>query len=122
MTAKFNPEQKFAEQFRSGGELPSGPVSPWPQDREILPREHFTGHVKASAGDMAKGLLRTAALAAANGRVTAEVREERLKTCIECPHFIEGKARCSLCGCFMKAKTWVKADPNQLCPAKKWDR
>lgn len=120
--AKLDREARFAEQFRSGGELPSGPVSPWPKDREIMAREYFDDKVQASVGDMAKGFLRNATMAAVGGKVSKEIKDERYEICLGCPHFISGKARCKLCGCYMKAKTWINADPDELCPAKKWHR
>lgn len=78
--------------------------------------------VNASTGKMAKGLLKTAGQAFRHGKVSAEIREERYDTCKSCPFFIEDSKRCSDCGCFMEAKTWVGGDPNMLCPQKKWRR
>jgi len=117
-----------------GDVLPSGPVCPWPQPQvtEILetmraPKVlnakvvHDTA-VKASISDMAKGLFKNAGYAIKNGRVNSEIREERYAVCKACPHFIEDSKRCSECGCFMEAKTWVGADPNVLCPKQKWSR
>jgi hypothetical protein len=121
------------EDLRSGGVLPSGPVSAWPQsrnapgpemkkawhDRDIA--KHDT-QVKAGLGDMAKGLVKVAAQAVSHGRVSEEIREERMETCRQCPHFIEDSKRCSECGCFMEAKSWVGGDPKGLCPKAKWVR
>jgi len=109
---------KFAEQFRSAGVLPTGPVSPWPRGRRI---ESAT-EVKASVGDMFKGAIQNAGRMAKGGQVSQEIREERFDTCKACPAFIKKSQRCSECGCFMKAKTWINADPKKLCPLKKWDR
>ena len=121
-------EEIYAEQFRSGGELPIGPISPWPQGRAIrtldelhLRRGNATV-VEASVGTMAKGLVKTIAAAAQNGKVSSEIRKERFATCLACPHFVQDSSRCSLCGCYMKAKTWVDGPPQALCPAKKWSR
>ena len=82
-------------------------------------RKHAT-EVKASAGEMAKGFLKTAGQAMRHGKVSAEIREERYDTCKACPAFIEKTKRCSECGCFMEAKSWVAGDPDMLCPLKKW--
>jgi len=78
--------------------------------------------VKASAKKMAGGLLRTAGQALRHGKVSAEIREERYDTCKACPAFIKDSKRCSECGCFMEAKTWVGGDPDALCPKQKWSR
>lgn len=118
------------EQFRSAGELPTGPISPWPQGREIKSIDSFEGRgdkrnlnkVKPNAFEQLKGLGRTAAMAARHGKVDDSIRNQRLETCFNCEHFIPNSSRCSLCGCYMKAKTWVDGDPKRLCPAKKWDR
>ena len=128
MSARTN--ELYMEQFRSGGELPTGPISPWPQGREIQSIEAFEGKndkrnlnkVKASAFQQLKGLGMTAAQAARKGAVDPAIRNQRLETCFSCPDFIPDSQRCSLCGCYMKAKSWVAGDPKKLCPAKKWDR
>ena len=118
-------------QFKSAGVLPSGPISPWPQGREIRTLESFqqssggvrhATDVKATLGQMTKGLASTASMALRHGNVDPAIRTERWETCQKCPEFIKDSKRCSLCGCFMKAKTWVNGDPRLLCPAKKWLR
>lgn len=124
------PNELYMEQFRSAGELPTGPISPWPQGREIQSIEAFEGKndkrnlnkVKPTAFQQLKGLGRTAAQAARKGAVDPEIRNQRLETCFKCPDFIPDSQRCRLCGCYMKAKSWVAGDPTKLCPAKKWDR
>ena len=118
------------EELKSAGVYPSGPVSAWPQARhtDLLMAGHRSRKeakatkVNASAGKMAGGLLRTAGQALRHGKVSAEIREERYDTCKSCPFFVEDSKRCSDCGCFMEAKTWVGGDPNMLCPQKKWSR
>lgn len=126
------------EELKSAGVLPSGPVSAWPRDRNeriqavmassmrsnptASPMESRATKVRASAGRMARGLLKTAGQAVMHGKVSAEIREERYNTCKACPFFVEDSKRCSDCGCFMEAKTWVGGDPNLLCPQKKWSR
>ena len=78
--------------------------------------------VKASLGQMAKGFAQTAISAAKNGGVSKEIREERIKTCEGCPFFNSKQRRCTECGCFMDAKTWVKAPKAELCPKDRWLR
>jgi hypothetical protein len=118
------------EELKSAGVYPTGPVSAWPEERNIalhkktkinLPKKHKT-KVEATPGQMAKGLLKTAGQAIRNGSVSAEIRNERYETCKACPQFIEDSKRCASCGCFMEGKTWVNGDPNLLCPLKKWNR
>ena len=120
------------EELKSAGTYPTGPCSAWPQERNdsLMARINTEGEarfrretkVKASAGKMARGLLRTAGQAMRHGKVSEEIREERYNTCKNCPFFVEESKRCSDCGCFMEAKTWVGGDPNTLCPQKKWSR
>lgn len=116
------------EELKSAGAYPTGPVSAWPQERnESLMRAagKATTHakkVKASPSRMAKGLATAAGSMIRHGKVSSEVREERYNTCKACPAFIEGSKRCSECGCFMEAKTWVGGDAKVLCPLKKWER
>ena len=119
------------EDFRSAGELPSGPVSAWPKDRnDQLTREanayrnmgkHDT-NVMVGAGRMARNLAKATKQAIVHGKVSEEVRNERYETCKACPHFIEDSKRCSQCGCFMEAKTWIGGNPDELCPKQKWAR
>ena len=120
------------EDLRSGGVLPTGPVSAWPESRNVAgpemtrqappaaPVEHDK-RVKASAGQMARNAAKSARQALA-GRVSEEIRKERLDICKSCIHFIERSSRCSECGCYMPIKSGLNADPKQLCPKKKWDR
>ena len=116
------------EQLRSGGALPSGPVSAWPKERnEELTKKARTvvkhdTKVNVGAMRMARNLAETAKQAVTHGKVSEEIREERYDTCKACPHFIEDSKRCSECGCFMEAKTWVGGNPKQLCPKQKWSR
>ena len=126
----FSTQDSYMEQFRSAGELPTGPISPWPQGRSIQSIDSFDGRgdkrnlnkVKPTAFEQLKGLGRTAAQAARSGRIEPSIRNERLETCFSCEHFIPDSARCSFCGCYMKAKTWVAGNPDKLCPAQKWNR
>lgn len=94
-------------------ELVDGPLPPG----SVAPKV-----VGVSSLDMAKNLVQTTKQALFNGKVSAEIREERYNTCKACPFFIENSKRCSECGCFMEAKTWVGGDPNSLCPKQKWSR
>lgn len=115
------------EELKSGGAYPIGPVSAWPEERNIaLHKNMQTGEhakrVKASPAKMAGGAARVAAQALRHGKVSAEIREERYNTCKACPAFIEDSKRCSECGCFMEAKTWVGGSADMLCPLKKWSR
>ena len=116
------------ELLRSAGVLPSGPVSAWPKERnEELIKSSIKGakhakKVNVGAMRMAANLARTAKQAVQYGKVSEEIREERYDTCKSCPFFIEDSKRCSECGCFMEAKTWVGGDPKVLCPKQKWSR
>ena len=120
------------EELKSAGVYPTGPCSAWPQERNVelhekmrvapAPSATHATKVKAGAGKMVGGLLKTAGQAMRHGKVSEVIRNERYETCKACPAFIEGSKRCSECGCFMEAKTWVGGDPNMLCPLKKWER
>lgn len=124
-------QKKLREFLRSAGELPIGPCSAWPRSRNKKAQEIVTNSVaqgpharkvRASLGQQVKNLAKSAGQVAAGGKVGAEVREERMETCRGCPSLIQGTERCSECGCFMAAKTWINADPNKLCPLQKWAR
>ena len=119
------------EELKSAGVYPQGPCSAWPQPRHnsLMAKTKKTSaapkqatEVKASTSKMATGLLKTAGQALRRGKVSAEIREERYDTCKACPFFVKDSKRCSDCGCFMEAKTWVGGNPDTLCPKQKWKR
>lgn len=117
----------FIKELSCDGVVPLGPCSAWPQDRhtklmaEVEAKKPPT-RVRASMKTMVKGLAKTTRQAVFNGKVSSEIREERYDTCKACPSFVADSKRCSDCGCFMEAKTWVGGDPDTLCPLKKWSR
>ena len=116
------------EELKSAGVYPSGPCSAWPAERnkylhdKLLEFKGAQPSMKADAKTMAGGLLRTAGQALRHGKVSAEIRNERYDTCKACPAFNNDSKRCSECGCFMEAKTWVGGNPDSLCPLKRWER
>jgi len=118
------------EELKSAGVYPTGPVSAWPENRNEELRNKAHGFIsskgkpkmRASARKMAGGLIKTAGQAIRHGKVSAETRKERYDTCKACPLFDPKSKRCTDCGCFMEAKTWVGGDPNTLCPKQKWSR
>jgi hypothetical protein len=116
------------EELKSAGTYPSGPCSAWPKTRndtlhaKLLKSYESQPRVKVSAGGIAKGLLKTAGQAILHGKVSQEIRDERMATCKACPFYIPDQSRCSECGCFMEAKSWVGGNPDMLCPKQKWER
>jgi len=46
-----------------------------------------------------------------------DVRNKRLEICQSCEHLFKPTGNCMKCGCFVKAKTQLKAAE---CPIKKW--
>jgi len=118
------------EELKSAGVYPSGPVSAWPEERNAAlmeangkkPAVKHAKKVEAGLGKMAKGLLKSAQQAATHKPVSKEIRDERYETCKNCPLFVEESKRCSDCGCYMVAKTWLGAPKEHLCPQDKWAR
>jgi hypothetical protein len=117
------------EDLRSAGVLPTGPVSAWPKERNVAgpgmrgAKEHKADpKIKATVAGLARGLGKTALQGILNGKVSREVREERYDICKACSAFRKQDKRCSECGCFMEAKTFIAGDPDMLCPLKKWSR
>lgn len=51
------------------------------------------------------------------GRVSEEVKKNRLDICSECPFLFKISKQCRKCGCFMPAKTEL---PHASCPIGKW--
>lgn len=117
------------EELKSAGVYPTGPCSAWPEERNksltaaFFPaKEKQVSQKMPGIGKMAAGLVKTATQAARNGRVSKEIRDERYKTCKACPLFDQKSKRCTDCGCFMEAKTWIGGNPDYLCPKQKWSR
>jgi hypothetical protein len=50
-------------------------------------------------------------------RASSELRSKRLAVCASCDLFRQPLKQCSLCGCFMLVKAWLKL---AKCPAGKW--
>lgn len=50
-------------------------------------------------------------------KVTDITRDERLNLCMSCEHLFKPTDTCKKCGCFVKAKTWLK---DAKCPLNKW--
>jgi ribosomal protein L32 len=46
-----------------------------------------------------------------------ELQSNRLSLCMSCEHLFKPTSSCKKCGCFVKAKTWIK---NAKCPLDKW--
>lgn len=116
------------EDLRSAGTLPSGPVSAWPKARNVAgdamkkqARPEPTKKIRANLRTMAGGLAGAVAQGIKHGKASPEVREARYSICKKCPSFIPDSKRCSECGCFMQAKTWIAGNPAQLCPLNKWE-
>jgi len=127
----FSSGMDILQELSCNGVPPTGPVSAWPRSRHrqlvatsqaANPRPVHATKVNAGLGKMARGLVGNVGQAIVNGKVSEEIRNERYDTCKNCPFFIEDSKRCSECGCFMEAKTWIGGDPNALCPKKKWSR
>jgi hypothetical protein len=51
--------------------------------------------------------------------VSPKVATERLATCIECEHFDAVDRKCSVCKCYVDAKTLLA---TESCPEKRWRR
>lgn len=51
------------------------------------------------------------------GRATQDVAAARLAVCYECPQFNRACAKCSKCGCGLRAKV---SDVREVCPLGKW--
>lgn len=50
-------------------------------------------------------------------RVPEHIAEKRYEICKKCPEFRKFTTQCSICNCFMGAKTKL---PNASCPLHKW--
>jgi len=92
----------------------------------LEPQCHDDEEVKElpSVLQMAKSLMGTAkdvvggALSGKGLRVDETTYEHRISLCRGCEFFINETERCSVCGCYMKAKSMFK---KAYCPENKWE-
>ncbi len=76
-----------------------------------------------SKGEMASNLLKSIKKAGKSFlkgeklAASSAIAEKRITICNECPKFMKDSARCSLCGCFLKAKIKIA---SETCPIGKW--
>lgn len=110
---------------------PLGPCSIWPKERGMLSNEYtkriidgeVKGHImqdpqlRANLGDMAKGLVDSGIKFITEGYGDPELSKSRYEACEKCPFFIRSSKLCSECGCYMPAKTKLKA---ATCPKGIW--
>ena len=47
-----------------------------------------------------------------------EIAEKRMEICLKCDKLRRDNNRCSVCGCYMVAKT---RNPKSTCPLNKWE-
>jgi hypothetical protein len=68
-----------------------------------------------SIGSVVTSAVKTFTLKDYNPMTSPEVQAMRLNLCQECDYHttVLNKSRCSICGCFLKAKTSLK---DQSCP------
>ena len=71
------------------------------------------------AANLAKEAVNTAKVVVNTGHfhVPQDISEARFNICKACEFFIQDKARCSKCGCFMEFKSKLV---SAKCPVSKW--
>lgn len=70
---------------------------------------------KTSFALKVEGFIKTMWAWARGGFKASSLADKRFSMCQACPHFED--PRCTLCGCFMQAKTKI---PQASCPVGKW--
>lgn len=87
------------------------------QQLEIKPIELKAPPIAQRVANLGQSIVRNAK-AVLRGQPLKETDEEaqrRLSVCRACPKFMQPYQICSICGCFMKAKTYLRAEK---CPDK----
>ena len=86
------------------------------KERYFQIREEIANVYKNSIGIKIEGFVKTMWLWARGGfKMNRSLGDKRFSMCQACPHFED--PRCTLCGCFMQAKTKI---PQASCPVGKW--
>lgn len=97
-------------------ELVNGQLNPESieqQEMKMAERQEAR-RIKATTGQMIRGIVDSTTKAIRGGYATTEVATARYQACLACEHFVRDASRCSLCGCFMRAKVKVAL---AACPA-----
>lgn len=81
--------------------------------RELPSILEMAKNLVGSAKDIAAGAIAGEGLA-----VEQTIYEHRMNICEGCEFFINETSRCSVCGCYMKAKAMFK---KTYCPENKWE-
>ena len=79
---------------------------PMPPAAEIAMHAGHSGYRAASAVLLGHTL-----------KVTDEQQAQRLEICASCEFYHAAKQRCTRCGCYTAAKSWLK---TEKCPVGKW--
>ena len=90
-----------------------------PEDEVIKEEDLHLPSKKEMASNLLKSLKKAGNSLARGERITVakDVSEKRLEICLECPKYIKSQSRCSLCGCYIKAKAKML---SEACPIGKW--
>jgi hypothetical protein len=89
-------------------------------ENEQLKEEDISLPSKAKMAFSLFRSLRDAGKSALEGKglvADSDVSNKRIAICAKCPQFIKDQNRCSLCGCFLKAKVKMI---SESCPIGKW--
>ena len=82
------------------------------EDLSLPSASHMASNLLTSLKKAGKKMLKGEKLAASSA-----IAEKRITVCNECPKFMKDHGRCSLCGCFLKAKIKIA---SESCPIGKW--
>ena len=83
----------------------------------MIPEEEITIAGTDENGNYSQQTILLSEMLAPNSlKVDQETREARLGVCQSCDH-LKFPERCELCGCIMRAKTWLA---DATCPINKW--
>ena len=77
------------------------------EQKLVETREFKAKRIKATPGQMARGVAQAARQTIAGGFAASSVATARYQACLGCEHFDRSSSRCTLCGCFMRAKVKV---------------
>jgi hypothetical protein len=102
----------YADLLTKYGGTPTAPCATCGQNKPLPSVMERIRNVTHAAGRVADNLIHGEAI-----KVSAEVQEQRYKICAGCEFFNKEKNACSVCGCAMKAKTWLS---TEACPKKLW--
>lgn len=116
----FNPDDPIEFYLKDDINMPQVYALDRVPEKEKIKKEDLSLPSKAKMASSLLRSLKNVGKDVMQGKqvlANSAIAEKRITICNECPKFIQGQGRCSLCGCYLKAKAKIA---SEACPIGKW--